>query len=288
MNVPNQLYDLVLLNIGHIVHHADWNFEGIYSHFSRIYLVDTGEAWVIVEGVKHHLIPGFLYLIPAFTRHTDMSEGEFSHYYIHVLESTNQRISIFDQYRFPLGVPISLFDKELVKRLYDINPSYALQSSSPLAYDNQSTLLANLERYQKQSLALQFETKGILLQLLSRFWEQAIPMQVDKQNRILQALHYIMEHLNEPLTVSELANYSLLSKDHFIRLFRREVGVTPIDYIVQKRIESAQIALVMEERKSVNEIAYSLGFRNLSHFNRLFKRITGMTPTEYKRMRLVE
>jgi len=174
-----------------------------------------------------------------------------------------------------------------MKRLYDINPSCALQSSFPSAYDNQSTLLANLERYQKQGLALQFETKGILLQLLSRFLEHAIPMQVDKQNRILQALHYIMEHLNTPLTVSELADYSFLSKDHFIRLFHREVGMTPVDYIVQKRVESAQIALVME-CKAVNEIASDLGFRNLSNFNRLFKRITGMTPTEYKRMRLIE
>jgi AraC-like DNA-binding protein len=73
-----------------------------------------------------------------------------------------------------------------------------------------------------------------------------------------------------------------ISKDHFIRLFKKETGMTPVQYISQKKIEKAQLLLVTEEMP-IKEIAFLLSYEDHSYFNRLFKKITGETPQEYRR-----
>ncbi len=278
----NFLHDLVVLNIGYWEHHADWNLDHVCSPFSRIYLVDKGEAWVVMDGKERHLTPGHLYLIPAFTPHQNICRGDFSLYYIHVFERTEKRISIFDHYCFPFEVPAAMLDAELVKRLLENNPGRALKDFQPDTYDNHPTLMSLIMSYNAMPVSLRFDSQGILLQLFSRFLSSAISVSDRPQSRIFKVLHYVTEHLDQPITVEELAQLVLLSKDHFIRTFRREMGVTPVEYIMTKRIERAQIALILEN-KPIKEVAYTLGFGNLSYFNRLFKRITGVTPCEYRK-----
>ncbi|HBT85173.1 MAG TPA: AraC family transcriptional regulator, partial [Porphyromonadaceae bacterium] len=72
-----------------------------------------------------------------------------------------------------------------------------------------------------------------------------------------------------------------LSKDHFIRIFKNDMQTTPIKYINQKKIERAQLLLITGD-KSIKDIAYDLSFENVYYFNRLFKKIIGMTPSEYR------
>lgn len=285
MNATNFLHDLLVLNIGYWEHHADWNLNHVYSPFSRIYLVDKGEAWVVIDKKEHHLTPGHLYLIPAFTPHQDICKGNFSLYYIHVFERTERRISLFDHYRFPFEVPADRFDEELVKRLWKNNPGRALKQFQPESYDNHPTLISAVTTYNSMSVSSRLDSQGILLQLFSRFLTSAVPRSDRPQHRIYKVLHYIMEHLDEPIRVEELARFTLISKDHFIRLFKKEMGVTPVEYLITKRIERAQILLILEN-KPVKEIAYTLGFGNLSYFNRLFKRITGVTPGAYRKANL--
>lgn len=82
------------------------------------------------------------------------------------------------------------------------------------------------------------------------------------------------------LSVSQLSELCFLSSDHYIRLFKKEMNCTPIQYINQKKIERAQLLLSLKN-ESIKEIAYSLSFENISYFNRLFKKMTGKTPRQY-------
>lgn len=90
------------------------------------------------------------------------------------------------------------------------------------------------------------------------------------------------EHISEEIELEKLAELSCLSKDHFIRLFKKGMGTTPLQYVNQKKIEKAQLLLLTEEL-AVKEIAFQLAFEDYSYFNRLFKKITGVTPQEYRR-----
>ena len=78
-----------------------------------------------------------------------------------------------------------------------------------------------------------------------------------------------------------LADQACITKDHFIRLFKKEVGMTPVQYISQKKIEKAQLLLVTENM-SIKEISFLLSYDDHSYFNRLFKKITGTSPQDYR------
>ena len=96
-----------------------------------------------------------------------------------------------------------------------------------------------------------------------------------------QAKEYILAHLEEDVSLDDISQAAHLSKYHFLRLFRQQVGMTPHQYVINCRINAARSAL--ETGAGPNDVALRYGFADLSHFNRRFKRIYGMTPYQYRR-----
>ena len=85
----------------------------------------------------------------------------------------------------------------------------------------------------------------------------------------------------EPLDADDLARAAGLSRAHFIREFKRVFGETPHAYLLTRRLERAA-SLLRSTDRSVLEICTSVGLASLGSFNNSFKRIYGMTPTEYR------
>lgn len=98
---------------------------------------------------------------------------------------------------------------------------------------------------------------------------------------IRPALEYIAEHFSENITVAQLAASVHLSESYFMNLFRKQVGLSAVEYISHFRIDTACRELI-GTKKSVLEIAFDCGYRNISNFNRQFRKITGCSPTEYR------
>ena len=141
--------------------------------------------------------------------------------------------------------------------------------------------MQNLLKNKQRTLSEKVESRGIVDQLLARFLQRAQIKMVLKDNRIEEAIHYIRKHINETIELGVLAEKSGLSKDHFIRLFKKETGDTPLRYIIRKKIEKAQLILITDDM-SIKNVALNLAFEDYSYFNRLFKKITGVTPQEYR------
>ncbi|MCD7935937.1 MAG: AraC family transcriptional regulator [Tannerellaceae bacterium] len=274
--------DLILLNIGYAVHYADWNYKNVNSPFARIYLVREGYAKLHLPDQVRELYPGHLYIIPPFTLHGYECDDYFSLYYIHIYENQIDKMQMLEDLIFPVEVDATELDVELVKHLYEINPGRELKQYDPQAYDNSSTLLKNITKHHQTSSYIMVETKGILLQLFSRFLQNASLKYETTDDRIRKVLQYIRKNIDRGITIDELIELCWLSKDHFIRLFKKEMRVTPVDYINRKKIEKAQLMLITRNQ-SVKDIAYQLSFENVSYFNRLFKRYTGSIPSEYKK-----
>lgn len=283
MNLQVEQMHPLVLNVGLAVHNADWNWKNVNSPFTRLYYVTEGSAQIELPDGIYTLSPKHMYFIPAFTIHTNICKSNFVHYYLHIYEDHYSDNDWLDHWKFPVEIEVTDLDLALFKRLCEINPHMALQKSDPTTYDNNPTLMQNLIKNRQRAFCDKVESRGIVFQLLSRFFKQGQSKIEMEDNRIAKTVLYIRKHLNEAIELEKLAEISCLSKDHFIRLFKKELGTTPLQYINQKKIEKAQLLLITEEL-AVKEIAFQLAFEDYSYFNRLFKKITGVTPQEYRRL----
>ncbi len=96
-----------------------------------------------------------------------------------------------------------------------------------------------------------------------------------------ETITYINDHFKEEITVEELAARVGLSQYHFIRIFKKETGFTPHEYLVNTRIATAKY-LLKNSRLPVKDICYATGFSSESVFCSAFKRHQGMTPNQYR------
>ncbi|MBT2289890.1 helix-turn-helix transcriptional regulator [Paenibacillus albidus] len=88
--------------------------------------------------------------------------------------------------------------------------------------------------------------------------------------------------LNEELTREQLANLVFLNPAYLSRLFRKETGMALTDYILQERMRTAAEQLIATN-KSISEVADGLGYGDFSYFARLFRKVHGVTPHDYRK-----
>lgn len=100
---------------------------------------------------------------------------------------------------------------------------------------------------------------------------------------IRKSVDYIQEHLQEKLSVKEIAERAGLSSDYFAKLFYKEMGVTVKDYVAEAKISTAANMLMYSDYTYL-DIALALGFSSQSAFISVFKKYRGMTPKEYRNL----
>lgn len=100
--------------------------------------------------------------------------------------------------------------------------------------------------------------------------------------RKMRAVDYIREHIDRPITIAALARESNMSQFHFVRSFRKSLGVSPLRYVTALRVEEAK-RLLRGTSDSLAGVAHATGFCSQSHMTTVFKRIVGVAPGEYRR-----
>jgi AraC-like DNA-binding protein len=98
---------------------------------------------------------------------------------------------------------------------------------------------------------------------------------------ITRAKQFIIEHQTEELSLEQVAAAVHTSKFYFCKMFKKATGINFTDYLSRLRTERAK-NLLLNPNLRVSEIAYEVGFQSLTHFNRVFKRIAGRSPTNYR------
>ena len=126
------------------------------------------------------------------------------------------------------------------------------------------------------------ELRGAMLMIMSHFIREAKARIWTSDERMKRILKHIHEHIADDTTIEDLASVACVTKTYFIRLFKQEFGISPLQYINRKKVERAQLLLFTTDR-SVKEVAYMLGISDHSYFIRLFRKVTGVTPQDYRR-----
>jgi len=98
---------------------------------------------------------------------------------------------------------------------------------------------------------------------------------------ITKARAYIAEHQTEEIKLGQVAKAVNMSSYYFCKMFKKVAGINFTDYVARIRIEKSK-NLLLNPNLRISEIAFEVGFQSLTHFNRVFKKILGQSPTEYR------
>src|SRR5690606_24495582 len=101
-------------------------------------------------------------------------------------------------------------------------------------------------------------------------------------DEIDKAIDFLSTHLNQPLTVEEIASSVHLSVSHFSYLFKKKTGFTAIEYFNHLKIQQACQYLLFTELR-VKEISYELGIDDPYYFTRIFTKVMDMSPNTYRK-----
>lgn len=106
---------------------------------------------------------------------------------------------------------------------------------------------------------------------------------ITERIEIENIVEYMHQHFGEKITIEKLAKRANMSESHFIRVFKKETGLSPVDYLIALRIEKAK-KLLRAGTKNVTEISMLCGFNSTSHFSSSFSRSEGISPSKYQNL----
>ena len=106
-------------------------------------------------------------------------------------------------------------------------------------------------------------------------------LNLDEYSKLQNAIRYIHSNYTDNIKIEDLCSVSNYSPTHIRRLFLKFHGISPVKYITKYRIEQAVLLLGYNDL-SVTQIAHKVGFNDICYFSKIFKKVTGYTPLEYK------
>lgn len=251
---------------GLVEYHAD------QVHTLSLYTQGGEGTWRLDQKQAGHGQTGALCIIPEGQQSLWEIHGDFQ--FLHVY---------FSDAQFKSFVARTLDIEPRLLQVPDLTYQPYPELTQLLLYLNQSTGQGVSEYLLDADIALQ----EIFVQLARLHGEQNT-----RKLRITGGLsaydkkkvkHFIRENLHESLTLQRLAQYIGLSEFHFARMFRQSFFQSVQPYIEQERIEYAKQLIPVT--KSLADVALQCGFANQSHFSRVFKKHTQLTPKQYQRLK---
>lgn len=143
--------------------------------------------------------------------------------------------------------------------------------------------------YYDKDIAYELELKSLLFKFFSLLYKNNLikkhqsknNITFNTTNKIKLVLNYINDNYSEDISINTLAELCDYSEYHFMRFFKKHIGLTCIQYINNLRLEKSSI-LLTSTNNTIMDISLEVGFDNLSYFNKLFKRKYNLTPKEFR------
>lgn len=214
-------------------------------------------------------------------------------HWIENLDCNAEFINIHFEPRFIWSENFGFSNKELIKIFFSRkkNPLNKISNKSATAHVIRD-LIFKMEdeisgKKPEYETMLKISLVNILVEMIRSYDGQLSQFEISYSSQSLKymeaALNYIDEHLDSDLTLETLADVAHMSKTYFCGQFRKLNGISPWEYITIKRIERA-ITLIESSNLSRLEIALKCGYNNTSNFYYAFRRVTGKTPGDYKKI----
>lgn len=168
---------------------------------------------------------------------------------------------------------------------WDINESqYHLKNSEELTNTINRLVHTSKETNQAKDIFAELALQELLIRLMQSQARHVIfdnYQQNMNRYRFAYIVKYIKENLSKELTVKELSNLACMSESNFFKSFKRELGISPIDFVLQERIGLAKQMLTYTS-KTITDICFEIGFSSINYFSTLFKKHEQISPKQYR------
>lgn len=245
-----------------------WSAEDVCSPYWRFYVNSGSGASAMIDGEAYELAPHRVHFIPAWVRWTCHNTQRIEHLFAH-----------FDIIGIP-GIVVRQIFPGPITLAQDPWLEASCEALRPL-------VSAPKKLFASPIITCQF--KAVIFAALSRLFAQLPGEQAQRithhaqgDHPVAGSLRYIDEHLDSDLNNQKLAHAAGFSEDHFVRLFRKHVGQTPAQYVLERRIATAAERLVFSS-DGIDRIADACGFPDRFYFSRMFRRRMGLPPAAYRK-----
>lgn len=177
------------------------------------------------------------------------------------------------------------FVENIIKNLPEFNSIYQLLKKSELGlkFNSNELIISQLEELNSSKNIIQFFQ--ILNDLCKNPYQvlssETIKPDEAENERMRRILEFTLEHFTEEININQVAEIAHLTVPSFCRYFKHRTRKTYIDYLNELRVSHARKLLITTEL-DVGQVGFESGFQNLSHFHRVFKKNTGLTPLSYR------
>lgn len=240
-----------------------WRDIDYLPEYNKFYLIEDGEGWLKIGDIEYYPKAGQMVLMPAGVQqsYSSISSNTFRKYWCHFTLQIGD-VNLFDIIDIPYIVDVENFGK--LKKLF-----------KQLVHEqNSDTLYARLRE------------KALLIEIVANYLEIANIHELrffgaSSLEKFKTILSYIRVHINEEISVEELAGRLHYNPNYFTRLFKKYTGMPPTQYIRKIRLDKAKVLLKTTDLQ-VSEIAIETGFCDIYYFSKSFKSYTGFSPTDYR------
>ena len=233
------------------------------------FMVEDGEGELVYEGKKYELRSGDVVFIDcrkAYSHSTGMNPnaGLWSLRWCHFYGPSMP--AIYAKYCERGGLPV-IRGADVSQYAAILTDIYTLASSSDYIRD----------------MRINGKLNDLLTLLMESSWHREAHTNAPKKMEISRVKSFLDEHYKEKLSLESVASHFFIDKHYLARLFKEQYGVTLVTYLQQVRITHAKRMLRFTD-KSIEEIGLECGIGELNYFSRVFKKLEGVSPSEFRRV----
>jgi AraC-like DNA-binding protein len=248
-------------------HHLRQRDSGAEEHI--LIFCRQGQGWFELQGNRHLLKAGQALVIPRHTPHAYGASPQ-SPWTIHWMHFLGEEATYY----------LTLLQPE--HPLLNVDPG--LTAKVEWLFADASEALSN--GFSPASLICAAQAARHILSLLFFSNRAFVPGAADaRQYGLETVIQFMKEHVNEALPLPAMAARAGISVTHFSRLFRQQTGFSPMDYFIHLKIQRACRYLTLSQL-SIKEISAQIGYEDPYYFSRIFRKVMGLPPAEYRKVKL--
>lgn len=265
LNQMFQNFQIKLKDAGDKLCDKDWTCIDAHFPYDCIGYVKAGTIQMTINGRSETIEEGGMYYLPAMCCFSHWVVGKTARvYWTHFEFGSTIDKPVLNQMVFP--VCVRPFPKDRIEHIYEE------MFQSRLSEDFGSPLHSIGLMYELTAHFFEFCGKAVNLYSNERF---------DKMKQIAE---YICNHLDQNLTVEQLAEQVGLNPHYFIKVFQNFFQETPVHFVLNRREQAARQLLEYSDM-SIKQIGLSIGFTNQNYFSEFFKKRSGYSPSEYRKLK---